>query len=39
MVVYPENVWYAGLKPGDIAEIVQSHFIEGRPVARLILPT
>ncbi len=38
LVVYPENVWYAGLTPGDVAEIVQSHLIEGRPVARLILP-
>lgn len=38
MVVYPENIWYSGLKPSDIAEIVQSHLIEGRPVTRLILP-
>lgn len=38
LVVYPENTWYAGVKPGDIAEIVQSHLIEGRPVTRLILP-
>jgi len=38
MVVYPENVWYAGVRPSDIAEIVQSHFVEGRPVARLLLP-
>ena len=39
MVVYPENVWYAGARPGDIAEIVQSHLVEGRPVARLLLPS
>lgn len=38
IVVYPENTWYAGVKPSDIAEIVQSHLIGGTPVARLILP-
>ena len=36
IVVYPENVWYAGVTAGDIPEIVQSHFVEGRPVARLL---
>lgn len=38
IVVYPENTWYSAVTPGDITDIVQSHFIEGRPVARLILP-
>ena len=36
MVVYPENVWYAGVKPEDVAEIVQSHVLGGKPVARLV---
>lgn len=38
MVVYPENVWYSGLKIEDVGEIVRSHFIDGKPVARLLLP-
>jgi (2Fe-2S) ferredoxin len=38
MVVYPENVWYGGVTAADVAEIVQSHFIDGQPVARLLLP-
>lgn len=38
VVVYPENIWYAGLSAKDVPELVQSHFVEGRPVARLILP-
>lgn len=35
LVVYPENIWYAGVTVQDVREIVQSHFVEGRPVARL----
>lgn len=38
IVVYPENVWYGGVTAADVAEIVQSHFIDGQPVARLLLP-
>jgi (2Fe-2S) ferredoxin len=36
LVVYPENTWYAGVKAADIAEIVQSHFVDGKPVQRLV---
>lgn len=35
MVVYPDGVWYCGVKPGDVAEIVRSHFREGVVVERL----
>lgn len=37
MVVYPEGVWYRPRTPEDIDEIVQSHFVEGRPVDRLVV--
>ena len=37
MVVYPENVWYQPTKVEDIDEIVQSHFIDGKPVERLLV--
>jgi (2Fe-2S) ferredoxin len=37
MVVYPEGIWYQPREPADIDEIVQSHFVEGKPVARLIV--
>ena len=37
IVVYPEAVWYGRVSPADVAEIVQSHLIEGRPVQRLML--
>ena len=36
LVVYPEGVWYSGVTPADVPEIVQSHFREHRPVARLV---
>ncbi|HQQ67812.1 MAG TPA: NADP oxidoreductase, partial [Candidatus Cloacimonadota bacterium] len=37
LTVYPENVNYEGLKTEDIPELVQEHFLKGRPVARLLL--
>ena len=35
IVVYPENVWYAGVQQSDLQEIVESHIIGGKPVERL----
>ncbi len=37
MVVYPEGVWYVPRTEEDIDEIIQSHFVEGNPVERLII--
>ncbi len=37
--VYPEGVWYAGLKKDKIEQFVQQHLIEGKPVADLIITT
>ncbi|MDD3764700.1 MAG: (2Fe-2S) ferredoxin domain-containing protein [Nevskiales bacterium] len=37
MVVYPEGIWYQPRTAADIDEIVQSHFVEGLPVERLIV--
>jgi (2Fe-2S) ferredoxin/predicted O-methyltransferase YrrM len=36
MVVYPEGVWYSGVRSEDVREIVDSHFRQGRPVSRLV---
>ena len=36
MVVYPEGVWYSGVRKADLQEIVQRHLVGGKPVARLI---
>ncbi len=35
IVVYPEDVWYAGVKDTDLDEIITSHIIGGAPVERL----
>jgi len=35
IVVYPENVWYAGVQESDLDEILTSHILGGRPVERL----
>jgi len=36
MIVYPDNVWYAGVKREDLDDIVQSHILGGKPVERLV---
>jgi (2Fe-2S) ferredoxin len=36
IVVYPDNVWYWGVQPEDVEEIVREHLIGGQPVARLV---
>lgn len=36
VAVYPENVWYAGVRPEDVPEIVESHLVRGVPVQRLL---
>jgi len=35
MLVYPAGVWYSGVTPEDVPEIVTSHFENGTPVERL----
>jgi (2Fe-2S) ferredoxin len=36
VVVYPDAVWYWGVRPEDAEEIVREHLIGGRPVERLV---
>jgi len=35
IVVYPDGVWYGGVTPADVPELVRSHFGQGTVVARL----
>ena len=37
LVVYPEGVWYQGVKVEDVPEIVAEHLTKGNPVERLRL--
>jgi (2Fe-2S) ferredoxin len=36
VVVYPENVWYAGVHLQDVPEIVERHLVRGEVVERLL---
>jgi (2Fe-2S) ferredoxin len=36
VVVYPDAVWYGGVRPEDVPEIVEEHLVHGRPVERLV---
>jgi len=37
IVVYPEAVWYGGVTEADVDEIIDSHIVGGKSVARLVL--
>ena len=37
VVVYPEGIFYGGVKPADVIEIVEEHLIANRPVKRLVI--
>ncbi len=37
VVVYPDGVWYALVRPEDVGEIVEEHIVGGRVVERLAL--
>lgn len=37
VVVYPEQIWYGGVKSDDVEEILQSHIINNKPVERLFI--
>ena len=36
MIVYPEGIFYSKVTADDVPEIVEEHFLKGRPVERLI---
>jgi len=37
IVIYPEQVWYGGVKLEDVEEIIQEHLLNNRPVERLFI--
>jgi len=36
--VYPDNVWYGGVREGDLKELCETHLRDGSVVGRLLLP-
>ena len=37
VMVYPDGVWYAQVRPADVTEIIEEHILNGRIVERLAL--
>ena len=37
VMVYPDGIWYAQVRAGDVPEIVEEHLMNGRVVDRLAL--
>ncbi|MEO6883697.1 MAG: (2Fe-2S) ferredoxin domain-containing protein [Bacteroidia bacterium] len=37
LVVYPEGVFYVNVQLSDVAEIIEEHIVNNRPVKRLVL--
>lgn len=37
VMVYPDGVWYAQVRPADVVEIIEEHILNGQVVERLAL--
>ena len=38
MVIYPEGIWYGGVKEEDIEEVVDRTILNGEVIQRLVIP-
>lgn len=38
MVIYPEGIWYGGVRREDIPEIVEKTLLNGEVIERLLIP-
>jgi (2Fe-2S) ferredoxin len=38
LAVYPDNVWYGGVRLQDLDEILAGHLVDGRTIERLLMP-
>ncbi len=36
MIIYPDNILYAKVQVDDVPDIVEEHFLKGRPLSRLV---
>ena len=37
MVVYPEGIWYSGLNPENVKQVVEDHFLNQKTVSDLVI--
>jgi len=37
VAIYPEGIFYVGVKKDDVKEIIESHIVNKKPVERLLL--
>ncbi len=38
LVIYPEGIWYGGVTPADIPEIIERTIVNGDVIERLLIP-
>ena len=38
VIVYPDAVWYQGVGPDNVNEIIEEHILKGKPVEKLVIP-
>jgi len=38
VAVYPDGIFYGGVHPEDVDEIIESHILNNKPVERLRIP-
>jgi (2Fe-2S) ferredoxin len=39
VVIYPQGIWYGGVKPADVPRIIEESVIGGRILADLLIPS
>ena len=37
LVIYPEGTFYKGVTPGNIEVLVETHFVQGKPLEALVV--
>ena len=38
VVIYPQGIWYGGVKPQDVTRIIEETVLEGRVLPDLLIP-
>jgi len=39
VVIYPQQIWYGGVRPEDVPRIVEETIVHGRVLEDLLIPT